>query len=134
MILNALAEKPLPIYGDGRHIRDWIFVDDNVDAIIEVFERGDNGETYSIAGHCEKENLEVVIMICAILNEKRPRAGGQRYEDLISFVADRPGHDFRYSLDCTKLKTKLGWAPKQGFDAGLRKTVDWYLDNISLYN
>jgi dTDP-glucose 4,6-dehydratase len=131
MILNALAEKPLPIYGDGRHIRDWIFVDDNVDAILSVFERGDNGETYSIAGHCEKETLDVGRMICAILNEKRPRAGGQRYEDLISFVADRPGHDFRYSFDCTKIKTKLDWTPKERFDAGLKKTVNWYLDNIS---
>jgi dTDP-glucose 4,6-dehydratase len=134
MILNALEEKPLPIYGDGRHIRDWIFVDDNVDAILSVFERGNNGETYSIAGHCEKENLDVVRMICEILNETRPRAGGQLYEDLISFVADRPGHDFRYSFDCTKIKTELGWTPKEGFDAGLKKTVEWYLDNISLYN
>lgn len=134
MILNALEEKPLPIYGDGRHIRDWIFVDDNVDAILSVFERGNNGETYSIAGHCEKENLDVVRMICEILNETRPRAGGQLYEDLISFVADRPGHDFRYSFDCTKIKTELGWTPKEGFDAGLKKTVEWYLDNISWYN
>lgn len=131
MILNALAEKPLPIYGDGRHIRDWIFVDDNVDAMLSVFEYGDVGQTYSVAGHCEKENLDVVRMICMILNEKRPRSGGRRYEDLISFVADRPGHDFRYSLDCTKLRTKLGWTPKERFDDGLKKTVDWYLNNLN---
>jgi dTDP-glucose 4,6-dehydratase len=130
MILNALDEKPLPIYGNGRHVRDWIFVDDNIEAILSVFERGATGETYSIAGNCEKENLNVVKMICAILDEKKPRSSGRKYDELITFVADRPGHDFRYSFDCTKLKTELSWAPRVSFETGLKKTVDWYLSNL----
>ena len=131
MILNALAGKPLPVYGDGAQIRDWLFVEDHARALVEVVTRGAVGETYNIGGHNEKRNLEVVEMICALLEELAPNkpTGVARYRDLITFVKDRPGHDLRYAIDASKIARELGWVPLESFESGLRKTVQWYLDN-----
>ena len=126
-ILNALKGEPLPVYGDGRNVRDWLFVTDHCEAIRAALERGTPGETYNIGGNAERANIDVVRAICAILDELRPRAGA--HEDLITFVADRPGHDRRYAIDATKVKRDLGWAPRHRFDDGLRRTVEWYLDH-----
>ena len=128
MIHNALASKPLPVYGDGQNVRDWLYVLDHCTAIRAVLERGRLGETYNIGGDCEICNLEVVRRICAVLDEARPRAKG-RYAEWIQFVADRPGHDRRYAINCSKLRTELGWAPRETFDSGLKQTVLWYLRN-----
>jgi dTDP-glucose 4,6-dehydratase len=128
MIANALAEKPLPVYGDGRHVRDWLYVLDHCAAIREVLGRGRIGETYNIGGASEKTNLEVVGTLCALLDEMRPRGRG-RYAELVSFVADRPGHDRRYAMDAAKIARELGWRPGESFESGMRKTVRWYLDN-----
>ena len=125
-IANALAGKPLPVYGDGLNLRDWLYVLDHCDAIRAALEKGRPGETYNIGGVGEKTNLEVVKALCALLDEARPRSSG-RHEDLISFVADRPGHDRRYAIDASKARRELGWRPKENFESGLRKTVDWYL-------
>ncbi|MDD3180905.1 MAG: dTDP-glucose 4,6-dehydratase [Opitutaceae bacterium] len=127
VILNALDGKPLPVYGDGQQIRDWLYVEDHCAAIWRVLQQGRPGETYNIGGLCEKPNLEIVRMICHLLDRKAPRADGQRYDSLIKFVADRPGHDRRYAIDCTKLQRELGWQPRESFVTGLEKTVDWYL-------
>ena len=128
MILNALEGKPLPVYGKGENIRDWLFVEDHARALRLVLERGEIGRTYNIGGRCERTNLEVVQNICAILDELKPDPKGS-YERLISFVADRPGHDRRYAIDDTRISTELGWQPTESFETGLRKTVQWYLDN-----
>ncbi|HFC5632848.1 TPA: dTDP-glucose 4,6-dehydratase [Neisseria gonorrhoeae] len=131
MILNALSGKPLPVYGDGAQIRDWLFVEDHARALYQVVTEGVVGETYNIGGHNEKTNLEVIKTICALLEELAPEkpAGVARYEDLITFVQDRPGHDARYAVDAAKIRRDLGWLPLETFESGLRKTVQWYLDN-----
>lgn len=127
--LNALDLKSLPVYGQGANVRDWLHVDDHAAALLIVNERGVPGETYNVGGHNERTNLQVVETICATLDELRPRADGGKYADLITFVADRPGHDLRYAIDPTKLMTELGWKPKYCFDTGIRATIQWYLDN-----
>jgi dTDP-glucose 4,6-dehydratase len=126
MITSALAEKPLPVYGDGLNVRDWLYVLDHCDAIRAVLERGRVGETYNIGGASEKTNLEVVRTLCAMLDAARPRKSG-RYADLIALVKDRPGHDRRYAMDAAKIERELGWRPRENFETGMRKTVDWYL-------
>ncbi len=132
MILNALAGKPLPVYGNGQQVRDWLFVEDHARALLEVVSRGRVGETYNIGGHNEQKNLNVVHAICALLEELAPQrpAGVARYTDLITYVQDRPGHDLRYAIDASKIERDLGWAPRETFATGLRKTVQWYLDNL----
>jgi dTDP-glucose 4,6-dehydratase len=129
VILNALNGKPLPIYGDGQQVRDWLFVSDHCSAIREVLAKGRLGETYNIGGWNEKANIDVVKTICSILDELKPRADGQSYAEQISFVTDRPGHDRRYAIDASKIARELGWRPKETFDSGIKKTVQWYLDN-----
>ncbi len=131
MILNAISAKPLPVYGDGNQIRDWLYVDDHARALMTVFEKGRVGETYNIGGHNEKKNIEVVRQICALLEELAPekKSGIGRYEDLITYVKDRPGHDVRYAIDAGKIQRELGWVPQESFETGLRKTVAWYLAN-----
>lgn len=129
VILNALEGKPLPIYGKGDQIRDWLYVADHARALCTVCLQGKPGETYNIGGHNEKQNIEVVKTICAILDELKPRADGKKYAEQITFVADRPGHDMRYAIDAGKIERELGWKPAETFETGLRKTVQWYLDN-----
>ena len=128
-ILNALNGKPLPIYGDGQQIRDWLYVKDHCSAIRRVLEAGQLGETYNVGGWNEKANLDVVNTLCAILDELKPRADGESYATQITFVQDRPGHDRRYAIDARKLEKELGWKPQETFETGIRKTVQWYLDN-----
>ena len=128
MIHNALREKPLPLYGDGRNVRDWLYVLDHCDAIRSVLERGRVGETYNIGGNAEKANHEVVGLICNLLDEARPRKSG-RHADLIRYVTDRPGHDRRYAMDVTKIGRELAWRPRESFESGMAKTVRWYLEN-----
>ena len=132
VILNALDGKPLPVYGDGLQIRDWLFVEDHARALFKVVSEGRVGETYNIGGHNEQKNIEVVRGICALLEELAPNkpAGLARYEDLITFVKDRPGHDLRYAIDAGKIERELGWVPQETFQTGLRKTVRWYLNNL----
>lgn len=132
VILNALAGKPLPVYGDGRQIRDWLYVEDHARALIHVAMAGNAGETYNIGGRNEVENIAVVRGICELLESLAPDkpAGVQRYADLITFVTDRPGHDSRYAIDASKLERELGWTPQETFESGLRKTVEWYLHNV----
>ncbi|QXP25094.1 dTDP-glucose 4,6-dehydratase [Stutzerimonas stutzeri] len=132
VILNALDGKPLPVYGDGSQIRDWLFVEDHARALFKVVSEGRVGETYNIGGHNEQKNIEVVRGICALLEELAPNkpAGLARYEDLITFVKDRPGHDLRYAIDAGKIERELGWVPQETFQTGLRKTVRWYLNNL----
>jgi len=127
--LNALAGRPLPIYGKGDNIRDWLFVEDHARALWLALTSGKPGETYNVGGHNERTNLQVVQAICAILDELRPRADGVSYAEQITFVKDRPGHDARYAIDPTKIMTELGWKPQETFDSGLRRTIQWYLDN-----
>jgi len=129
IILNCLDGKPLPVYGKGANVRDWLYVDDHAAALMLVNEKGVPGETYNVGGHNERTNLEVVRKVCEILDELRPRADGSRYDSLITFVKDRPGHDLRYAIDPAKLMTELGWKPSENFDTGIRRTVRWYLDN-----
>ncbi|MGI2940066.1 dTDP-glucose 4,6-dehydratase [Vibrio alginolyticus] len=131
MILNALDGKPLPVYGDGMQIRDWLFVEDHARALYKVVNEGEVGETYNIGGHNEKANIEVVKTICALLEELRPDkpAGVESYESLITYVKDRPGHDVRYAIDATKIAQELNWTPEETFESGIRKTVKWYLNN-----
>ena len=132
MILNALQGKPLPVYGDGGQVRDWLYVEDHARALIEVATRGDVGETYNIGGHNEKRNIEVVDTLCQLLDElaadERP-AGPASYRELVTFVKDRPGHDRRYAIDASKIQRELGWTPQETFESGIRKTVEWYLLN-----
>ena len=129
VIHNAISGKPLPVYGDGQQIRDWLFVTDHCDAIRRVLIEGKIGETYNIGGACEKTNLEVVESICTILDERKPRSDKSSYRQQIQFVKDRPGHDRRYAMNIRKIRTELGWTPSESFDSGLAKTVDWYLEN-----
>ncbi|EOV8090973.1 dTDP-glucose 4,6-dehydratase [Vibrio parahaemolyticus] len=131
MILNALDGKPLPVYGDGMQIRDWLFVEDHARALYKVVTEGEIGEIYNIGGHNEKANIEVVKTICALLEELRPDkpAGVESYESLITYVKDRPGHDVRYAIDATKIAQELNWTPEETFESGIRKTVEWYLNN-----
>ena len=129
VILNALAGKPLPIYGDGQNVRDWIYVGDHCAAVRQVLERGRIGETYNIGGNSERTNIDVVRAICRILDELRPHPRGQAYQSLITHVSDRPGHDRRYAIDSSKIGAELGWKPAETFESGLRKTVHWYLQN-----
>ena len=129
MIVKALAGEPLPVYGRGENVRDWLFVEDHVRAIRRVFEAGTPGETYNVGGNAERTNLDVVRSICGLLDELRPRPEGRPHAESIAFVADRPGHDLRYAIDATKLKTELGWEPRETFETGLRRTVEWYLAN-----
>jgi dTDP-glucose 4,6-dehydratase len=129
MIVNALAGKPLPVYGDGMQIRDWLYVKDHCSAIRRVLEAGRLGETYNVGGWNEKPNIEIVKTVCALLDELRPRADGQSYAEQISHVTDRPGHDRRYAIDARKLEAELGWKPAETFESGIRKTVQWYLAN-----
>lgn len=127
IISKALAGQPLPIYGKGENVRDWLYVLDHCKAIDLIFHRGVSGQTYNIGGRNERNNITIVKTICAILDEKRPRNDGKKYEEQITFVADRAGHDFRYAIDATKLETELGWRADENFDTGIIKTVDWYL-------
>ena len=129
MIVNALAGKPLPIYGDGQQVRDWLYVSDHCAAIRRVLEAGRLGETYNIGGWNEKPNLDIVHAICDLLGELRPRADGRSYREQITYVTDRPGHDRRYAIDASKIERELGWKPAETFDTGIRKTLRWYLDN-----
>jgi dTDP-glucose 4,6-dehydratase len=129
MIVNALAGKPLPVYGDGMQIRDWLYVRDHCSAIRRVLQAGRLGETYNVGGWNEKPNIEIVNTVCALLDELRPRADGQSYTTQITYVKDRPGHDRRYAIDARKLEAELGWKPAETFESGIRKTVAWYLDH-----
>jgi dTDP-glucose 4,6-dehydratase len=127
-ILNALEEKPLPVYGRGENVRDWLYVDDHAAALLLVARNGKPGQSYNVGGHCERRNIDVVEEICSILDELRPRVAGP-HRELITFLADRPGHDLRYAIDCSKIERELGWRPQESFESGLRKTVRWYMDN-----
>jgi len=129
VIVNALAGKVLPVYGDGQQIRDWLFVTDHCSAIRRVLEAGASGETYNVGGWNEKANLDIVHTVCALLDELRPRQDGKKYCEQIAFVTDRPGHDQRYAIDARKIERDLGWKPAETFETGIRKTVQWYLDN-----
>ena len=129
MIVNALAGKPLPVYGDGMQVRDWLYVRDHCSAIRRVLEAGRAGEVYNVGGWNEKPNIDIVNTICALLNELQPKADGKSYLDQITYVTDRPGHDRRYAIDASKIERELGWKPAETFETGIRKTVQWYLDN-----
>jgi dTDP-glucose 4,6-dehydratase len=129
VILNALQGKPLPVYGDGKNVRDWLFVGDHCSAIRAVLKNGRLGETYNIGGNSERKNIDVVTAICDLVDEMRPSANGDSRRDLITYVKDRPGHDRRYAIDATKIAGELGWKPAEEFESGLRHTVRWYLDN-----
>ena len=129
VILNALEGKPLPVYGKGNQIRDWLYVEDHARALYHVLKHGNVGETYNIGGHNEKRNIDVVTTICGILDELMPK--NTQYADLISYVTDRPGHDMRYAIDASKIQQLLGWQPEETFESGIRKTVQWYLDNLA---
>lgn len=129
IILNALNEKPLPVYGAGINVRDWLYVEDHARALVQVVITGKIGESYNIGGRSERTNLQVVQAICDILDRKSPRNNGAPYNDLISFVTDRPGHDRRYAIDASKIERELGWQPKETFESGIEKTVQWYIDN-----
>jgi dTDP-glucose 4,6-dehydratase len=130
MILNALEGKPLPIYGNGLNVRDWLYVVDHCRAIWTVLNRGEFGETYNIGGHNEKTNISIVETICDILDDKRPRPDGTSYRSQMTFVKDRPGHDMRYAIDASKIARELGWKPEETFESGIRKTIGWYLENL----
>jgi dTDP-glucose 4,6-dehydratase len=129
MIVNALAGKQLPVYGDGQQVRDWLYVKDHCSAIRRVLEAGNPGEVYNVGGWNEKPNLEIVRTVCSLLDGLRPRTDGASYSSQITYVTDRPGHDRRYAIDASKIERELGWKPAETFDSGIRKTVQWYLDN-----
>ena len=133
IILNAIQGKPLPVYGDGSQLRDWLYVEDHARALVKVVTEGNVGETYNIGGHNEKKNIQVVEIICELLEERAPQkpSGVSLYRDLIEFVTDRPGHDTRYAIDASKMQSELGWTPEESFETGIRKTVEWYLNNES---
>ncbi len=130
MIFNIINERPLPVYGDGGNVRDWLFVEDHCDALLTVLENGRPGETYNIGGGAEKKNIEIVHIICDLMDERLDRPHGTSRK-LITFVADRPGHDLRYAIDASKIEGELGWRPRHGFEDGIARTIDWYLDNMS---
>lgn len=129
ILLNALEGKPLPVYGTGQNIRDWLYVDDHCQGILTVLEKGQVGEKYNIGGHNEKTNLNIVHILCDILDKKIPRSDGKSYREQITFVKDRPGHDMRYAIDAAKMQRELGWIPAETFESGIAKTVDWYISN-----
>ncbi len=129
MILNCLEEKPLPVYGAGENIRDWLYVEDHCDAIYTILQKGTIGETYNVGGNNEIKNIQIVEVICDVLNDIHPAGSGKSYHELITFVKDRPGHDFRYAIDASKLKKEIGWEPKESFNTGIQKTIEWYLKN-----
>jgi dTDP-glucose 4,6-dehydratase len=129
MILNAMEDNPLPVYGEGKNVRDWLYVEDHCRAVWLIMQNGTRGETYNIGGRCELANIDTVNMLCDLLDEMLPRANQSSRRDLISFVKDRPGHDLRYAIDCSKLENELGWLPFESFETGLKKTIQWYLDN-----
>jgi dTDP-glucose 4,6-dehydratase len=129
VIMKALQGKEIPVYGSGKNVRDWLYVNDHAKALYKVVEEGKTGETYNIGGHNEKQNIEVVNTICSILDEIRPKHEG-KYSDQITFVTDRPGHDWRYAIDASKIEKELEWAPEENFETGIRKTIQWYLDNM----
>ena len=129
MILNCLEEKPLPVYGTGENIRDWLYVEDHCDAIYTILQKGTIGETYNVGGNNEIKNIQIVEEICDVLNDIHPAGSGKSYHELITFVKDRPGHDFRYAIDASKLKKVIGWEPKESFNTGIQKTIEWYLKN-----
>ena len=131
MIANCIDEKPLPVYGKGHNIRDWLYVEDHCAAVYTVLQHGEIGETYNVGGNNEIRNIDIVKTICAILDEMRPSPNGKSYGNLISFVKDRPGHDFRYAIDASKIKTELGWTPKETFESGIKQTIEWYIENES---
>jgi len=131
MIANCIDEKPLPVYGEGLNVRDWLFVKDHCDAIYDVLQNGVVGETYNIGGHNEIKNIDIVNSICSTLDKLKPRSNGKSYGELITYVTDRPGHDFRYAIDASKINNDLGWAPQETFKTGIRKTILWYLENES---
>ena len=130
MTLNALARKPLPIYGTGENIRDWLHVEDHCEAIYEVLTKGRVGQTYNIGGRAERNNLFIVNKICEIVDDLKPRSDGKSYKDQITFVKDRLGHDFRYAINCNKIEKEIGWKPKHNFEDGLKETIQWYLKNV----
>ena len=134
MIINCLSEKKLPIYGKGKNIRDWLYVEDHCKAIDLILQDGKIGETYNIGGNNEIRNIDIVKSICNILDSIKPASSGKSYHDLITYVTDRPGHDFRYAIDSTKIKKELNWIPKETFDTGLIKTIEWYLNNDTWWN
>jgi dTDP-glucose 4,6-dehydratase len=127
MIINALTEKPLPVYGKGENVRDWLHVEDHAHALVTVLTQGRVGETYNVGGDSEMRNIDVVHLICDLVDELSPREGGGTRRGLITYVTDRPGHDLRYAVDASKIKRELGWAPQESFASGLRKTIAWYL-------
>jgi dTDP-glucose 4,6-dehydratase len=134
MILNALEGKPLPVYGDGKNVRDWLFVEDHCAAVRTVLRNGIPGETYNVGGNSERANIDVVGMICDLVDEMRPQAGAAARRRLITYVQDRPGHDRRYAIDASKITRELNWKPAEQFESGLRKTVRWYLENDEWVN
>ena len=129
MVIKALAGEPMPVYGQGLNVRDWLFVDDHAEALMLVLEQGHLGQTYNIGGNSERRNIDIVHAICDAMDQLAPRPGGASHRELITFVPDRPGHDYRYAIDFTKLRTELGWQPKHTFEAGLLLTVKWYIEN-----
>jgi dTDP-glucose 4,6-dehydratase len=129
MILNAVEGKPLPVYGEGRNVRDWLYVTDHCQAIWKIMQAGSRGETYNIGGQCEMANIDLVGRICDLLDDMLPRADASPRRKLIRFVEDRPGHDLRYAIDFSKLSDELGWLPQETFESGIRKTIEWYLDH-----
>ena len=129
MILNCISNKPLPVYGEGDNVRDWLYVEDHCDAIYSVLRNGSIGNTYNLGGNNEIKNIDIVKMICRKMDKLSPRNTGDKYEELITYVPDRPGHDFRYAIDASKIEKELGWIPKESFDTGIEKTILWYLDN-----
>jgi dTDP-glucose 4,6-dehydratase len=129
-ILKALQGEEIPVYGEGKNVRDWLYVDDHVRALLRVLDEGTIGETYNIGGHNEKQNIEVVQTICSFLDKIQPKSDKQSYQNQIAFVKDRPGHDWRYAIDASKIQQALGWTPGETFESGIKKTVQWYLDNI----
>jgi dTDP-glucose 4,6-dehydratase len=129
VILKCLRGEPIPVYGKGENIRDWLYVTDHADALQTVIAKGTIGETYNIGGYNERTNLDLVRLLCGLLDELKPRSDGKSYADQITFVTDRPGHDLRYAIDASKIKNELGWTPKQDHESGFRKTVQWYLDH-----
>ena len=130
MILNGMEEKPLPVYGDGKHVRDWLYVVDHCDGLLKVLEQGTLGETYNLGGSAERQNIEIVHLLCDLLDDRLQRAGDNSSQRLIQFVADRPGHDRRYAIDASKIRGELGWGPAHDFEEALAATVDWYLHNM----
>jgi dTDP-glucose 4,6-dehydratase len=134
MILHILEEKPLPVYGDGKNVRDWLYVIDHCDALIKVFEKGRPGETYNIGGGAERQNIEIVYLLCDLMDKRLGRTGKQSSRRLIHFVTDRPGHDFRYAIDATKIREQLGWTPRHPFEEAIETTVNWYMGHMEWVN